>query len=154
MSQCGLAVKRPSTGIRMRTTAIECSYVDTVVAACYHIAMIESSCYVACAASFASPRRGHVVWCVVRVSAPRPRALRASRASAFWFAMLVLCCPASEKAALLSTLHEPAQWESLTCGRFELQQRVSEPLRRSPRPGYDANPQLCRCDFLRYAPFA
>ena len=29
-------------------SSIECSYVDTVVAACYHIAMIESSCCVAC----------------------------------------------------------------------------------------------------------
>ena len=57
---------------------IECSYIDTVVAICCHIAMIESSCYVARGASFASPRRGHVAWCVVCVSAPRPRALRAS----------------------------------------------------------------------------
>ena len=109
------------------------------------VARIAGQCYVA--AIFSSLRRRRACW---RLDANVPR----GRANAFWFAMLVLCCPASEKAALPSTLHEPAQWESLTCGRFELQQRVSEPLRRSPRPGYDANPQLCRCDFLRYAPFA
>ena len=68
---------------------------STVVAACCHIAMTESSCCVA--------------RCVVCVSAPRPRALRASRGcavsrgAAFGFAMLVFCCPASENAALLST---------------------------------------------------
>ena len=44
------------------------SYIDAVVAACCHIAMIESSCCVA--------------RCLVRVSAPRPSALRASRGCA------------------------------------------------------------------------
>ena len=45
------------------------------------------------AAIFSSLRRRRACW---RLDANVPR----GRANAFWFAMLVLCCPACEKAAL------------------------------------------------------